>query len=224
MLVAKTFLYFKLNSAFTCAVTVTACGVNSSVGAGVALAMADIARAMCGTTILGFFKRVNRRVREFSKSSATGASERFGGVVGPAICILDRLILCIVDIFEGIAERLSLADVRVGELLRDGAYFCEILELQRDVCRNPISNDMLLRPILIGGLHGEEANVRSLRIDSVGAQHLPHLLHIFRSALERRLRRFILHRDVELNLGGVWGGLKFSVSAHIDRVRLRIYR
>ena len=54
MLVAKIFLYFKLNSAFTCAVTVTACGVNSSVGAGVALAMADIARAMCGTTILGF--------------------------------------------------------------------------------------------------------------------------------------------------------------------------
>ena len=33
--------YFKVNNAFTCAVTVTVCGVNSSVGAGgVALAMA----------------------------------------------------------------------------------------------------------------------------------------------------------------------------------------
>lgn len=40
-------LYFKLNNAFTCAVTVTVCGVNSSVGAGgAALAMADIARAI----------------------------------------------------------------------------------------------------------------------------------------------------------------------------------
>jgi hypothetical protein len=49
--------YFKLKSAFTCAVTVTVCGVNSSVGAGAAaLAMEDIARAMWGITILGFSK------------------------------------------------------------------------------------------------------------------------------------------------------------------------
>lgn len=35
--------YFKLNSAFTWAVTVTICGVNSSVGAGGAAAIAVIA-------------------------------------------------------------------------------------------------------------------------------------------------------------------------------------
>ncbi len=47
--------YFKLNSAFTCAVTVTVCGVNSSVGAGgAAFAIADIARAMRGITTRGF--------------------------------------------------------------------------------------------------------------------------------------------------------------------------
>jgi hypothetical protein len=39
--------YFKLNSAFTCAVTVTVCGANCSLGAGgAALAIADIVRAM----------------------------------------------------------------------------------------------------------------------------------------------------------------------------------
>jgi hypothetical protein len=39
-------IYFKLNSAFTCAVTVTFWGVNSSVGAGAA-APGVMARAMC---------------------------------------------------------------------------------------------------------------------------------------------------------------------------------
>src|ERR1700692_2143857 len=44
-------LYFKLNRAFTCALTVTVCGVNSSVGAGgAALAIADIARIRGMTT------------------------------------------------------------------------------------------------------------------------------------------------------------------------------
>ena len=41
----RTPFYFRLNSAFTCAVTVTVCGVNSSVGAGGAVfAMAVMGR------------------------------------------------------------------------------------------------------------------------------------------------------------------------------------
>jgi hypothetical protein len=47
--------YFKLNNAFTCAVTLTFCGVNSSVGAGgAALGTAAMARAMRGMIGRGF--------------------------------------------------------------------------------------------------------------------------------------------------------------------------
>jgi hypothetical protein len=42
--------HFRLNKTFTCAVTVTDCGVNSSVGAGEgAFAAAVMARAKCGS-------------------------------------------------------------------------------------------------------------------------------------------------------------------------------
>src|ERR1700756_307495 len=69
--------YFKLNSAFTCAVTVTVWGVNSSVGAGVAAAMADMVRAICGMTILGFSKvsteayESSPRVRPLARASVS---------------------------------------------------------------------------------------------------------------------------------------------------------
>src|ERR1700719_711665 len=48
--------HFKLNRAFTWAVVVTVCGVNSSVGAGAAGAMADMGRAIPRVTMRGFSK------------------------------------------------------------------------------------------------------------------------------------------------------------------------
>src|ERR1017187_1035534 len=169
-------------------------------------------------------ERVDRCVKKISKRAATGASQCIGGVVRPAVCILNRLVLRLVDILERVTEGLGLADIGVGELLGDRTDFRKIFQLQRNVRRDAISNDSLLRLPLIDGLNGKKSNGSGFGIDPIGAKHIPHLLHVLRRALEGGLRRVILHGYVELNLRRVRGSLELAIGAHINGVRLRADR
>ena len=148
--------YFKLNSAFTCAVTVTVCGVNSSVGAGARRGHRRHRTRHARHHDPRILKRVDRSIGKFAQRPPAGASQSLSGVARPAVRVFHRLVLRVVNIFERVTQRLRLAHVGVGELLRDRTHLRKILQLQRDVGRNAISNDLLLRLPFVDGLHARE--------------------------------------------------------------------
>src|SRR5215469_296140 len=74
---------------------------------------------------------------------------------------------------------------------------------------------------VVQGLNREESHRGQLRIQSISAENLAHLIHILRRTLIGSLRALILHGDVHLNLSGIGSGLEFSVSANVNRVGLR---
>jgi hypothetical protein len=154
-------LYFKLNSAFTCAVTVTLCrkflgrSRRSRIGR-------RGHRPHAGHGYPGILKGVDRGVREVSNGSARRTSQRVSRVSCPPVRVFDRFVLGFIHILERVAQGLGLADIGVGELLRDGADLRKIFQLERDIGGDAISNDSLLRLPFIGGLNGKKSNRRGL--------------------------------------------------------------
>jgi hypothetical protein len=171
-------LYFKLNSAFTCAVTVTLCrkflgrSRRSRIGR-------RGHRPHAGHGYPGILKGVDRGVREVSNGSARRTSQRVSRVSWPPVRVFDRFVLGFIHILERVAQGLGLADIGVGELLRDRSDLGEILQLQGDVGRNAVSNDFTLRIfIVVHGLHRHESHRRRLGIETVRAKHLAYLLDL----------------------------------------------
>ena len=101
------------------------------------------------------FEGVDGSVGEFSNGAAAGAGDAVGGIAGAPVSVFHGLVLSFVHIFQGVAQGLSLADVGVGELLRDGADLGKIFEFERHIGGDAISDYFLFRIFpIVHGLNG----------------------------------------------------------------------